>query len=146
MTTETTGWQLDCFSEPTPIVVRRPKRPTADTSSSPSQWSESIREQMVDALISLACDSRHGENMPESLIDCAELLRKRIRNHSGLDLKDYRMTLGWIFGYWGGALPYTYVCAICGVSPEVLQDVILNNARLSADLEEVRRQCCGALI
>ncbi|MCY1250909.1 hypothetical protein D9M72_646040 [compost metagenome] len=56
------------------------------------------------------------------------------------------MTLGWIFGYWSGALPYTYVCAVSGVDPETLQDVILNHRRLREDLEAVRRQCCGSLL
>ncbi|SDD57670.1 hypothetical protein SAMN05216345_111110 [Cupriavidus sp. YR651] len=84
--------------------------------------------------------------MPESLIDCADLLRGRLRNQRGLDLEEYTMTLGWIFGYWQGALPYTYVCAVSGVDPETLQDVILNNARLKADLNEVRRMCCGSLL
>lgn len=137
------GWQLDFFGEAAPIVVPHPK---ADPLPDPSLWSVSVREKMVDALLSLACDSRRGDNMPESLIDCADLLRDRIRNKSSLDLEDYSMTLGWIFGYWDGALPYTYVCAVCGVSPEVLQDVVLNNARLKADLDEVRRQCCGSLL
>ncbi|RZT35396.1 hypothetical protein [Cupriavidus agavae] len=143
METTTAGWQLDFFGEAAAIVVTPPK---IDPLPDPSLWSASVREQMVDALISLACDSRRGDNMPESLIDCADLLRDRIRSKPSLDLEDYSMTLGWIFGYWDGALPYTYVCAVCGVSPEVLQDVILNNARLKADLDEVRRQCCGSLL
>lgn len=143
METMAAGWQLDFFGEATAIVVPPPK---VDPLPDPSLWSDSVQEKMVDALISLACDSRRGDNMPESLIDCADLLRDRLRNKSSLDLEEYSMTLGWIFGYWNGALPYTYVCALCGVSPEVLQDVVLNNARLKADLDEVRRQCCGSLL
>ncbi|AZG17070.1 hypothetical protein [Cupriavidus pauculus] len=143
METVAAGWQLDFFGEATAIVVPPPK---VDPLPDPSLWSDAVREKMVDALISLACDSRRGDNMPESLIDCADLLRDRIRNKPSLDLEEYSMTLGWIFGYWDGALPYAYVCALCGISPEVLQDVVLNHARLKADLEEVRRQCCGSLL
>lgn len=142
METTTAGWQLDFFGEAAAIVRPPPK---VDPLPDPSLWSESVREGMVDALISLACDSRRGDNMPESLVDCAELLRARIRNKP-LELEEYSMTLGWIFGYWDGALPYTYVCAVSGVSPEVLQDVILNNARLGADLDGVKRMCCGSLL
>lgn len=138
----TAGWQLDFFGEAAAIVAPPPK---VDPLPDPSLWSESVREKMVDALISLACDSRRGDNMPESLLDCAELLRSRIRSKP-LDLEEYSMTLGWIFGYWDGALPYQYVCAVSGVSHEVLQDVILNNARLRADLDGVRRLCCGSLL
>lgn len=142
METTTAGWQLDFFGEAAAIVVPPPK---LDPLPDPSLWSETVREKMVDALISLACDSRRGENMPESLIDCAEMLRARMRNRT-LDVEDYSMTLGWIFGYWNGALPYTYVCAVSGVDPETLQDVILNHRRLREDLEAVRRQCCGSLL
>ncbi|MGX6566058.1 hypothetical protein [Cupriavidus necator] len=142
METTTAGWQLDFFGEAAAIVVLPPK---LDPLPDPSLWSEAVREQMVDALISLACDSRRGDNMPESLIDCAEMLRARMRNRP-LDLEEYSMTLGWIFGYWNGALPYSYVCAVSGVDPETLQDVILNHARLRHDLDAVRRLCCGSLL
>ncbi|WP_020424035.1 hypothetical protein [Cupriavidus sp. WS] len=136
------GWQLDFFGEATAILVSPPKvEPLPD----PSLWSESVREQMIDALISLACDSRRGDNTPESLIDCAEMLRARIQKKP-IDLEDYSMTLGWIFGYWNGALPYAYVCSVSGVDPEMMQDVILNHAVLSRDLNEVRRLCCGSLL
>ncbi len=136
------GWQLDFFGEETAIVVPPPK---IDPLPDPSLWSEEVRGKMIDALISLACDSRRGDNMPESLIDCAEMLRARMRSRP-LDLEEYSMSLGWIFGYWNGALPYTYVCSVSGVNPETLQDVILNHARLRADLEEVRRMSCGSLL
>ncbi|RWA55699.1 hypothetical protein AU476_06200 [Cupriavidus sp. UYMSc13B] len=142
MDTTTAGLQLDFFGEAAAIVMPPPK---PDTLPDPSQWSELVREKMVDALISLACDSRRGDNMPESLIDCAEMLRARMRNRS-LDLEEYSMTLGWIFGYWNGALPYTHVCAVSAVDPETLQDVILNHAVLRADLEGVRRLCRGSLL
>ncbi|BDB30097.1 MULTISPECIES: hypothetical protein [Cupriavidus] len=142
METTTAGWQLDFFGEAAAIVVPPPK---LDPLPDPSLWSKAVREKMVDALISLACDSRRGDNMPESLIDCAEMLRARMRNRP-LDLEEYSMTLGWIFGYWNGALPYSYVCAVSGVDPETLQDVILNHARLRCDLDVVRRLCCGSLL
>ena len=142
METTTAGWQLDIFGEAAAIEVPPPK---LDPLPDPSLWSETVREKMVDALISLACDSRRGDNMPESLIDCAEMLRARMRNRT-LDREEYSMTLGWIFGYWNGALPYTYVCAVSGVDPETLQDVILNQRRLREDLEAVRRLCCGSLL
>ncbi|MBY4898663.1 hypothetical protein [Cupriavidus sp. AU9028] len=142
MNTLATGCQFDLFGEAA-LVAIPPYKP--DPLPDPSHWSEAVREKMVDALISLACDSRRGDNMPESLIDCADLLRARIRNRH-LDHEELRMTLGWIFGYWDGALPYRYVCAVSGVNPETLQDVILNNARLRSDLDEVRRMCCGSLL
>lgn len=136
------GWQLDFFGDAAAITVPPPKvEPLPD----PRHWGVSVREKMVDALISLACDSRRGDNMPESLIDCAEMLRSRMKNRA-LDPEDYAMTLGWIFGYWNGALPYTYVCAISAVDPETLQDVILNHPRLARDLDEVRRLRYGALL
>jgi len=50
------------------------------------------------------------------------------------------------FHYWDGALPYLYVCAVTGVSPEVLQDVILNQPRLKRDLDELRHSFCGTLL
>lgn len=143
METTPSGWQLDFFGEAAAIVVPPSK---VDPLPDPSQWSESVREKMVDALISLACDSRRGDNMPESIIDCAEMLRARMRSSRSLDLEEYSLTLGWIFGYWDGALPYTYVCAVAGIDPETLQDVILNHSRLRGDLEEVRRLCCGSLL
>jgi len=142
METTTAGWQLDFFGEVAAIVAHPPK---LDPLPDPSLWSEAVREKMVDALISLACDSRRGDNMPESLIDCAEMLRARMRNRP-LDVEEYSMTLGWIFGYWHGALPYTYVCAISGVDPETLQDVILNHGRLRGDLDAARRLRCGSLL
>ncbi|TWG87979.1 hypothetical protein L602_001500001120 [Cupriavidus gilardii J11] len=142
MNTVATRWQLDLFGEAAAIALPPPK---ADPLPDPSLWSEAVREKMVDALISLACDSRRGDNMPESLIDCAEMLRARMRGRP-LDKQEFHNTLGWIFGYWNGAVPYRYVCAVSGVNPETLQDVILNHARLRSDLEEVRRTSCGSLL
>nr|WP_315591832.1 hypothetical protein [uncultured Cupriavidus sp.] len=142
METSTAGCQLDFFGDAATIVASRSKvRPPPD----PTLQDESVRERMVDALISFACGSRHGVNMPESLLDCAKLLRNRIQNET-VDRKELSMTIGWIFGYWDGAIPYTYVCEISGVSPEVLQDVILTNVRLKADYDEVKRLCYGALL
>lgn len=142
MESTTAGWQLDFFGEAAAIVASRSKAiPPPD----PVLKDESVRERLVDALISFACGSRHGVNMPESLLDCAKLLRERIRNEA-VDRKELSMTIGWIFGYWDGAIPYKYVCEISGVSPEVLQDVILCNARLKADHDKVRHQCYGALL
>ncbi|MGX0623792.1 hypothetical protein ACUXAV_006518 [Cupriavidus metallidurans] len=60
METTAVGWQLDFFGEAAAIVVPPPK---VDPLPDPSLWSESVREQMIDALISLACDSRRGDNM-----------------------------------------------------------------------------------
>lgn len=144
METTLAGWQLDFFGEAAAIVAPPPSiepRPDAEATAS----DESLRDRLADALIDLACGSRHGVNMPESLLDCAKLLRQRIRNET-VDLKELSMTIGWIFGFWDGAIPYTYVCEISGVSPDVLQDVVLGNARLKAALEEVKRQCYGSLL
>ncbi|CAG9165693.1 hypothetical protein [Cupriavidus pinatubonensis] len=136
------AWQLDFFGDAAPVKILPPKR---DPLPDPLHWSDSVREQMVDALISLACDSRRGDNLPESLADCADMLRARMEGKS-VEKDDYDMTLGWIFGYWDGALPYAYVCAITGVNPEVLQDIILNHSRLRRDLAEVRGMRCGTLL
>lgn len=136
------AWQLDFFGDAAPLTVDPPKR---DPLPDPKYWSESVRERMIDALISLACDSRRGDNLPESLADCADLLRSRMHGKA-VEKDDFEMTLGWIFGYWDGAVPYTYVCAVTGVDPEVLQDVILNHPRLKRDLDEVRRMSCGTLL
>ncbi|GAB7549659.1 hypothetical protein [Cupriavidus sp. 8B] len=136
------AWQLDFFGDAAPVTIDPPKR---DPLPDPMYWSEAVREQMIDALISLACDSRRGDNLPESLADCADLLRARMQGKA-VEKDDFDMTLGWIFGYWDGALPYTYVCAVTGVNPEVLQDIILNHYRLKRDLDEVRRMHCGTLL
>ena len=63
-----------------------------------------------------------------------------------MDWEDYRATLGWIMGYWCGALPYVYVCRVNGVDPETLQDVVLSNSLLKTDLERVKFQTYGTLI
>ncbi|CAG9180291.1 hypothetical protein LMG23992_04203 [Cupriavidus laharis] len=142
MEMQTAAWQLDFFGDVAPVKTIPPKR---DPLPDPIHWSDGVREQMVDALISLACDSRRGDNLPESLADCADMLRARMEGRA-VEKEDYDMTLGWIFGYWDGALPYAYVCAVTGVSPEVLQDIILNHSRLRRDLAEVRGMRCGSLL
>jgi hypothetical protein len=109
-------------------------------------WSEAVKDKMVDALISLATDSRRGDNMPESLLDCAVLFSERLKNRKKMELEDYRATLGWVMEFWNGALPYRFVCQINGVDPEILQDVILSNPLLRRDLQEVRRECFGTLL
>ncbi|MFL9876497.1 hypothetical protein [Paraburkholderia megapolitana] len=136
------AWQLDMFGDATRVVaaVARP-----DPLPDPHLWGEAVREKMVDALISLASDSRRGDRMPESLMDCAELLSDRLCNRR-LDANDYRATLGWIMGYWYGALPYLYVCRVNGVDPEILQDAILTTPLLARDLKELRQMCFGTLI
>jgi len=141
MTMQTVGWQLDCFSAATPVKVKVPR---PDPFPAPHLWSEAIREQLTDALIALACDSRRGVNLPESLIDCAEMLRARMT--TGARDEDYEMTLGWIFQYWDGAIPYRYICSISGVNPEVLMDVVLGSPILKRDLERVGRMKFGTLV
>ncbi|MGF6472627.1 hypothetical protein [Paraburkholderia youngii] len=142
METHVAAWQLDMFGDSSPVVVPPPK---PDPLPDPHLWSESVRAKMVDALISLASDSRRGDNMPESLMDCADLLSERLRNRK-IDVDDYRATLGWIMGYWHGALPYLYVCKVNGVDPEILQDAILSTPLLLRDLREVQRVCFGTLL
>lgn len=140
METTNAGWQLDFFGEATAIVA-----PPPTDRSRREPVDESLRERLTDALIDLACGSRNGVNMPESLLDCAKLFRECIRNEA-VDRKELFMTIGWIFGFWDGAIPYKYVCDISGVSPDVLQDVVFGHARLTAVLEEVKRQCYGSLL
>ncbi|HEX7934197.1 MAG TPA: hypothetical protein VF573_14140 [Paraburkholderia sp.] len=136
------AWQLDMFGESSPVVVTPPKpEPLPD----PHLWADAVREKMIDALISLASDSRRGDRMPESLMDCAALLSERLRNRK-IDIDDYYATLGWIMGYWQGALPYVYVCKVNGVDPETMQDVILTTPLLERDLRELRRMCFGTLL
>jgi len=136
------GWQLDIFGGESAVVAPT-KNP--DPLPDPHTWNEDVREKMVDALIGLACDSRRGDNMPESLLDCAEMLRARMTNRA-VGHEDYAMTLGWIFEMWDGALPYRYVCAVNAIDPETMQDVILNNPRLARDLDEVRLLSRGTLV
>ena len=136
MKTEVAAWQLDIFGEASPVLVVPPK---PDPLPHPSLWSASVRDAMIDALISLACDSRRGDRMPESLMDCATLLSDRLRN-ARLDVDDYEATLGWIMGYWDGALSYEHVCSVNGIDPETLQHVILDRPLLAHDLEQVRRK------
>ena len=144
MENEIAAWQLEMFGGPSPIIATVP--PKLDPLPDPQFWSEAVREKMVDALLGLAMDSRRGDNMPESLMDCCTLLGERIRNHKKLDMKDYRATLGWVMGFWDGALSYRFVCAINKIDPETLQDVILTNPLLRRDMEEVRRSCFGTLL
>jgi hypothetical protein len=142
METQVAAWQLDIFGDSTPVYTTKPK---PDPVPDPHLWSESVREQMVDALMTLACDSRRGDKMPESLMDCADMLSERLRNVK-LDVDDYRATLGWIMGYWNGAMPYQYVCRLNGVDPETLQDVIMSTPLLARDLKELRAMRFGTLI
>jgi hypothetical protein len=132
------AWQLDMFGDSSPVFKPLIK-------PDPHLWSDPVREKMVDALISLASDSRRGDKMPESLMDCADLLSDRLRNRK-LDVDDYRATLGWIMGYWAGALPYEYVCKVNGVDPETMQDVIMSTPLLARDLGELQRTCFGTLL
>jgi hypothetical protein len=144
MENEITAWQLDIFGEASPIVASQP--PKADPLPDPQFWSEAVREKMVDALVSLATDSRRSDNMPESLADCCALISDRIRNRKKLEMEDYRATLGWVMEFWDGALPYRYVCSISGYDPETLQDFILENPLLRRDMEDVRRSRFGSLL
>lgn len=129
------AWKIDFFDTTEPAGRICSKQ---ESLPDPQFWSSSVREKMVDALIGLACGSRHGESIPESLVDCANMLRARMADRA-VDVYDYRMTLGWIFEYWNGALPYALVCAVAGISPQVLQGVVLNNKKLSEDLKDVSR-------
>ncbi|AXF18828.1 MULTISPECIES: hypothetical protein [Paraburkholderia] len=144
METEITAWQLDMFGGELPILSSPPLKP--EPLPDPKFWSEAVREKMVDALVGFATDSRRGDNMPESLMDCCTLLSDRLRNRKKLELDDYRATLGWVMEFWDGALPYRYVCLINGVDPEILQDVIVSNPLLKRDMEDVRRCCFGSLL
>ena len=135
MKAEVAAWQLDIFGEASPVLVVPPK---PDPLPHPKLWSASARNTMVDALIWLACDSRRGDTLPESLKDCASMINERLRNVR-LDVDDYRATLGWIMGYWDGAVSYKKVCALNGVKPEAMQDVILETPLLARDLEQVRK-------
>ena len=136
MKAEVAAWQFDIFGEASPVLVVPPK---PDPLPHPSLWSASVRDAMVIALISLACDSRRGDRMPESLMDCATLLSERLRDVR-IDVDDYRATLGWIMGYWDGLLSYKDVCRVSGVRPETMQDAILETPLLARDLEEVRKE------
>jgi hypothetical protein len=142
MQTIIVGHQLDIFGDAAPVLVLVPN---PDPFPEPRLWSTSVKEKMVDAVLSLACDSRRGDTMPESILDCALLLRERMHGVR-VDTPDYQATLGWIMGYWNGAVPYRYVCAIHAIDPETLQDVIFNHALLKRDLAELQRIRCGTLI
>lgn len=143
MKQDVAAWQLDIFGgEATPVLVVQPR---PDPLPDPQYWSPSVREAMIDALISMARDSRRGDRMPESLMDCATMLSERLRN-AKLDVDDYRATLGWIMGYWAGALPYGHVCRVNGIDPEAMQQVILDTPLLARDLEELRRMYFGSLL
>jgi hypothetical protein len=137
------AWQLDFFGEATAVTTKPVSKP--DVLPDPHLWSDSIREQMVGALLTLAMDSRKGDSMPESLMDCADLLSQRLRSVE-VDMDDYYATLGWVMGYWGGALPYEFVCRVNGVDPETLQDVILSTPALKADLDRLKARFRGTLI
>lgn len=145
MQTNVAAWQLDMFGGEAAIVVT-PAKP--DPLPDPIDWSQDIRDQMADALIDLATDSRRGDKMPESLMDCCVLLSDRLRpkQKARFEMEDYRATLGWIMEFWNGGVSYDYVCRVNGVDPEFLQEIILNNPLLKRDMEEVRRNCFGTLL
>ncbi|WP_409360297.1 hypothetical protein [Caballeronia cordobensis] len=71
MQVEVAAWQLDMFGAPEAPITRVQAKP--DPLPDPHLWSAAVKDKMVDALISLATDSRRGDNMPESLMDCAAL-------------------------------------------------------------------------
>jgi len=145
MHNEVAAWQLDIFGNESPIHVVQVK---SDPLPDPRYWSEGVMDQMVDALISLATDSRRGDNMPESLMDCCALLSDRLKPNQKkrFEFEDYRATLGWIMGFWEGALSYIYVCKINGVDPEYLQDIIMTNGLLKRDMEQLRHDTFGTLL
>ena len=138
------AWQLDIFGDPSPVLIQPPK---PDPLPDPPLWSTAVRDRMVDAPISLARDSRRGDSMPESLMDCAALLSERLRNVK-IDIGDYNATLGWIMGYWEGAVSYEYVCTHgrIRVSPDFFRDVIYENALLTRDLRELQDLVFGRLL
>lgn len=140
---ESSAWQLDFFGEATQVITPQATKP--DPLPDPHLWSASVVQKMIDALIDLARDSRRGDAMPESLMDCADLLSQRLRCVD-LDRADYAATLGWIMGYWDGALPYKHVCSVNAIDPETMQDVILNSPILSEDLRSLKARLCGTLI
>ena len=76
MQNEVTAWQLDLFAGPSAIV---PSVAKPDPLPDPRFWSADVMNKMVDALVSLATDSRRGDNMPESLMDCCTLFSERLR-------------------------------------------------------------------
>lgn len=100
MQAEVAAWQLDMFGAPEAPVTRAQPKP--DPLPDPHLWSEAVKDKMVDALISLATDSRRGDNMPESLMDCAVLFSERLKNRKKMELEDYRATLGWVMEFWSG--------------------------------------------
>ncbi|MDR5776886.1 MULTISPECIES: hypothetical protein [unclassified Caballeronia] len=144
MQTEVAAWQLDMFDASAAPMTRVQAKP--DPLPDPHLWSAVVKDKMVDALVRLAMDSRRGDNMPESLMDCAALFSERLKNKKKMEFEDYRATLGWVMEFWNGALPYRFVCQVNGVDPEILQDVILSNPLLKRDMEEVRRECVGTLL
>ncbi|MGF6782054.1 hypothetical protein [Paraburkholderia sp. GAS334] len=142
MNTHVAAWQLDMFDESSPVHILIPK---PDPLPDPHLWSESVRDKMVDALISRARDSRRGDKMPESLMDCAYLISDRLRNKK-IDATDYGATLGWIMGYWDGAVPYVHVCEVSGTKVRFLRDFILDTPLLACDLRELQRAVFGSLL
>lgn len=83
--------------------------------------------------------------MPEALRDCSLMLNARLANRK-VDTADYRATLGWIFGYWDGAISYVDVCGHFPIEPGVMRDVILTSPLLKRDLDELRHLCFGTLV
>jgi len=144
METHVAAWQLDMFGESSPILITPPK---PDPFPDPHLWSEATRNSMAEALFWFALDSRHNDNLPEALRDCASMLSDRLCNRK-IDGADYAATLGWIMGYWEGAVSYEYVCTHgrIRVSPDFFRDVILENALLTRDLRELQDMLFGRLL
>ncbi|AOJ73590.1 MULTISPECIES: hypothetical protein [Burkholderia] len=135
------GWQLDMFGGESPILIS-PTKP--DPLPDPSLWEPHVREKLAEAVIFFALDSRHSDNVPEALIDCAEVLHQRLCNRT-VDKVDYYATLGWIMELWTGAIPYQVVCALGRVRPRTMQDAIRDVPLLNYDFNTLNRWCSGQL-
>lgn len=44
--------------------------------------------------------------------DAVELIEQRVNKHPEIDLEEYYATLGWLLGWWDGAIPVSAVLAI----------------------------------
>ncbi|MBC3871463.1 hypothetical protein [Undibacterium oligocarboniphilum] len=113
-----------------------------DKMSSPSEWTDICKEKFAIELLSNIWD------------DVCCLIQKRISSDtlSASVHHDYQMTLGWILGYWSGAVPINLVLqyenalqkdVYSGSSYQAILETLQSHPLIQQDLAILRETMCG---